>query len=47
MVTEVDCAVVMPVADGVTVTEGVILVTVTMPDPDPELYVEELAESGV
>ena len=48
MVTESVCAVVMLEAAGVTVTVGVTsAVTVTEPLPEAELYLEELAESGV
>ena len=48
MVTESVCAVVLLEAAGVTVTVGVTsAVTVTEPLPEAELYLEELAESGV
>jgi hypothetical protein len=49
MATESDCAVVMLLDAGVTVTVGVVVgaVTVTEAVPEALMYVDELAESGV
>ena len=49
MATESDCAVVMLLDAGMTVTVGVVVGAVTVTDAVPEalLYVDELVESGV